>query len=398
MNSRSRSDHFPSISDEGHAALGAFSLAPGRIHLNHGSYGAVPRAVQAEQDRLRARIESDPTTFFGEELPPLLREAAGHVARRFGGAAGDWVFCENATAAINGIVASLPLRPGDEILTTSHVYGAVRKTMHLNAERRGARLVIADLPAAVESANQIVEAVRGSITSRTRLLVIDHISSATATIFPVAQITKAAKRAGVAVLIDGAHVPGHLSVDVPALGADWYTGNAHKWLFAPRGCGLLWTAPARQPCTFPAVLSHGTDEGYTKAFDWIGTRDVTPWLCFEISSVMQEKFGGPALVQRNIALAAGGADLIAERLGTMVPVPARLRGAMAAIPIGPTPKGADIAKEMRQSLTLEYGIVAPIYDFGGQVWVRISAQIYNQLDDYRRCAEALIKLRAIYFP
>jgi isopenicillin-N epimerase len=398
MNNHSQSDHFPSIRNQGHAALSEFSLAPGRLHLNHGSYGAVPRVVQAEQDRLRAHIEADPTTFFGEELPDLMRKMAGHVARRFGGSAQDWVFCENATSAINGIVASFALKPGDEILTTSHVYGAVRKTMQLNAERRGAVLIIAELPAAVESDDQVLQAVSAAFTSRTRLLVIDHISSATATIFPVARIAQAAKRAGIAVLVDGAHVPGHLPLDVAALGADWYTGNAHKWLFAPRGCGLLWTAPSRQAQTFPAVLSHGTDDGYTEAFDWIGTRDVTPWLCFEISANIHEGLGGAELLQRNRALASEGAALIAERLGAVITVPAALRGAMVAIPMGLAPKKADVAKQMRRSLTAEYGVIAPIYDFGGRIWVRVSAQIYNQLDDYRRCSEALIKLRADYLP
>jgi isopenicillin-N epimerase len=394
MNSPSRSDRFPSIRSQGHAALSQFSLAPERIHLNHGSYGAVPRAVQAEQDRLRAHIESDPTTFLGEELPDLMRKMAANVARQFGGAAQDWVFCENATAAINGIIASFSLQPGDEILTTSHVYGAVRKTMQLNAERRGARLVIAELPAAVESDDRILAAVQSAFTPRTKLLMIDHISSATATIFPAARIAAAAKHAGIAVLVDGAHVPGHLPLDVPSVGADWYTGNAHKWLFAPRGCGLLWTKPSRQSLTFPAVLSHGTDEGYTKAFDWIGTRDVTPWLCFEICSEVHAGFGGVELMERNRRLAAEGAALIAERLETYVTVPASLRGAMAAIPFAPSSKNHDIAKDMRQSLTGEYGIVAPIYDFAGQIWVRVSAQIYNQLDDYERCSTALIKLRA----
>jgi isopenicillin-N epimerase len=230
------------------------------------------------------------------------------------------------------------------------------------------------------------------------LLVIDHISSATATIFPVARIAQAAKRAGIAVLVDGAHVPGHLPLDVPVLGVDWYTGNAHKWLFALRGCGLLWTAPSRQAATFPAVLSHGTGEGYTEAFDWIGTRDVTPWLCFEKATDAHMKFGGEALMRRNRALAAEGAALIAEKLGSSVPTPAVLRGAMAAIPIASQPADLGIAPLMRRALASEYAIVAPIYGFAGQIWVRISAQIYNQLDDYERCSQALIKLRAAHLP
>jgi isopenicillin-N epimerase len=395
MTSPSPSDRSPGISDlQGHAALGAFQLAPSRIHLNHGSYGAVPRSVRAERDRWLAHIEADPTTFFRDELPALLRKAAGHVALRFGGAADDWVFCENATAAINGILASFPLNASDEILTTSHAYGAVLKAMKLNAERRGAKLVVAELPAAIESEDQIVESITGAFGGRTRLLVIDHITSASATIFPVARITQAAKRAGIAVLVDGAHAPGHIPLDVPGLGADWYTGNAHKWLFAPRGCGLLWTNPSRQAETLPAVLSHGTGAGYVQAFDWIGTRDVTPWLCLEISAKAHDGFGGAALQERNRRLAAEGADLIARRLKARVPVPAALRGAMAAIRLGPAPQLPDFAKKFEHALTHKHGVVAPVYQFGGSLWLRISAQIYNEANDYRRCTEAIEKLRA----
>lgn len=399
MSSPSRSDLSPSTNRlEGHAALGAFSLRPDRLHLNHGSYGAIPRAVQAEQDRWRAHIEEDPTTFFGEELPELLRKQAGSVAKCFGGRADDWVFCENATSAINGILASFPLKPGDEILTTSHAYGAVEKAMRLTAARRGANLVIVDLPAAVESDDQVIEAVAGAFTQDTRLLVIDHITSAMATIFPVARIARLAKDAGIAVLVDGAHVPGHLPLDVPSLGVDWYTGNAHKWLFAPRGCGVLWAAPSRQPQTFPPVLSHGTFEGYASAFDWIGTRDVTPWLCFDISAKMHEQFGGLALMERNCRLAADGADRIAEDLESAVPVPGQMRGAMCAIPLGAAPSKPDVAKQMRRALTVDHRIVAPIHHFDGRIWVRISAQIYNEAIDYSRCSEALIKLRASFIP
>lgn len=397
MSSHSRSDRFPSTNRlEGHATLSAFSLRPDRLHLNHGSYGAVPRTVQAEQDRWRAHIEEDPTTFFGEELPGLLRKSAGSVAKCFGGRAEDWVFCENATSAINGILESFPLKAGDEILTTSHVYGAVEKAMRLTAERRGAKLVVVDLPAAVESDDQVVEAVTKAFTANTRLLVIDHITSAMATIFPVERITRAAKQAGIAVLVDGAHMPGHLPLDVPTLGVDWYTGNAHKWLFAPRGCGVLWTAPERQPQTFPPVLSHGTFDGYTKAFDWIGTRDVTPWLCFDIAARMHEGLGGATLMHRNRALAAEGAALIAEELECELPVPVLMRGAMCAIPLSTAPGKPDVAKEMRNSLTMEHCVVAPIQEFGSQIWVRISAQIYNELGDYRRCSQALIKLRRAF--
>src|SRR5579862_4082134 len=175
---------------EPESALRAFDLDPDFLHLNHGSYGAVPRDVRLEQDRWRARIEKNPTGFFQDEYPPLMRATAEQVARRLGGKAADWVLCENATSAVNGILQSLDLGPGDEILTTSHAYGAVAKTMTLLAERRGAMLSIADVPPLPADDAEVVDAIASQLGPRTRLLVIDHITSATALIFPIREIAK----------------------------------------------------------------------------------------------------------------------------------------------------------------------------------------------------------------
>jgi isopenicillin-N epimerase len=372
----------------------AFQLTPDRLHLNHGSYGAVPHSVQAEQERWRKHIESDPTWFFQAEMPALLRASAGHVAARFGGEGKDWVFCENATGAVNGVLASLALQPGDEIVTTSHVYGAVLKAMRLCAARRGAQLVIAELPAISQSDEAIVEAIARSFTPRTRLLIVDHITSATATVFPVAEIVRRAKAAGIAVLIDGAHVPGQLPLDVPSIGADWYTGNAHKWLFAPRGCGILWTAPARQAETRPPVLSHGTEAGYTEAFDWIGTRDITPWLVFEVAGQAHDSFGGVELMARNRRLAAEGAAILTEGLETVCAAPPQMRGAMATILLKDSCNDPALQAAFRKALWEEYRVIVPVSLFGGKLWFRVSAQAYNEPDDYQACLKACLELRS----
>lgn len=390
MTSHSPSDRSPSISDDDdrRAVRAQFELAPELVHLNHGSFGAVPRAVAAEQERWRARIERDPTSFFTFELPGLMRQAAGHVARRFGGRADDWVFCENATSAVNGVLAGLALEPGDEIVTTSHAYGAVLKAMRAWAERRGAAVVVAELPIHLKGADEVVDAVSTALGPRTRLLVVDHITSATAAILPVEQLAALAHKMSIPVLVDGAHVPGQLALDVPAIGADWYTGNAHKWLFAPRGCGLLWTHPARQPETLPAILSHGTDAGYIPAFDWIGTRDVTPWLCFEAGAKAHDSFGGAGLLEQNRLLALAGAQILTESLGAVVSAPPPMRAAMAALSLENASGDSQLALSLRQVLLREYGVVVPVHAFAGKIWLRISAQIYNRIDDYQRCAEA----------
>jgi isopenicillin-N epimerase len=394
MTSRSPSDRSPSIRlpSSGHAALGLFQLAPDLVHLNHGSYGAVPREVQAEQDRWRALIEADATGFFQDVYPAEIRHMAGVAAAQFGGAGHDWVFCENATAAVNSVLASFSLKAGDEILTTSHAYGAVTKAMRLWADRRGATLQIAELPSFLDCDDQILEGVTAAFTQRTRLLVVDHITSPTAVIFPAERLARAARERGIAVLIDGAHAPGQVPLEVPAIGADWYTGNAHKWFFAPKGCGLLWTHPSRQEITRPAVLSHGTEQGYIQAFDWIGTRDTTPWLSFDASSRAHEMLGGASLIARNQALAAEAAELLADSLSAPISAPASMRGAMASLCLDPLGGDPEAARLLRLALR-KTGIVAPVSAFAGGLWIRISAQIYNEIGDYRRCARTLAELR-----
>ena len=390
MSNPSRSDRSPNT-PEGHAALGLFQLAPDLIHLNHGSYGAVPKIVAAEQDRWRAHIESNATGFFRDELPGELRRLAGVAAERFGGKSDDWVFCENATAAVNSVLASFGLRDGDEIVTTSHAYGAVMKATRIWAGRFGAKLVVAQVPLIVESQEQIVDAIAQSFSDRTKLLVVDHITSATAMVFPVTQIVKAAHARGIAVLVDGAHAPGQVPLDVEAIGADWYTGNAHKWLFAPKGCGLLWTAPARQAQTLPVVLSHGAPDGYTPAFDWIGTRDVTPWLCFEAAARFHDEHGGESLMTRNRKLAADASALLAAKLGMFVTAPITMRGAMACLTLRPSPIDAAYAVNFIRRMRECCGAIIPAYVFEDAFCIRISAQIYNAMPDY----EALAKVFSV---
>jgi isopenicillin-N epimerase len=192
-------------------------------------------------------------------------------------------------------------------------------------------------------------------------------------------------------LIDGAHVPGQLVLDAPALGADWYTGNAHKWLFAPKGCGILWTAPARRNETHPAVTSHGWGSGYAAEFDWIGTRDPSPWLCFGAAAKAHDGFGGAALRARNIALAKDAGDTLATRMHAPRAAPSTMQCAMTALRLAPlgTPEEA---LKLRRRLAREHNIEVPVFVFENALWLRVSAQIYNESDDYERLAEALGKL------
>jgi len=265
----------------------------------------------------------------------------------------------------------------------------VVKAMRLWAQRSGTHLRIAELPVILEGEQQVVEAIAAAFTGRTRLLVIDHITSPTAAVFPIAEIIRAARTAGIAVFVDGAHAPGQINLDVPALGADWYTGNAHKWFFAPRGCGLLWTAPARQESTRPAVPSHGSDKSYTEAFDWIGTRDVTPWLSLGAAEQAYEEFGGETLMARNRQLAAEAGEVVMAAVGGTPSTPSCMRAAMAVLCFRGKPDGlSDGHLKIRASLR-EQGVVVAANMLNGFLCLRLSAQIYNSASDYQRCAEIL---------
>ena len=251
----------------------AFALDPDFLTVNHGSFGATPRRVLAAQSAWRARLEAQPSRFMVEVLTPALRAAAARLAGFMGGDADGLGFVDNATAACNAVLRSLRFAPGDEILLLGHAYGAVRKTAAHVAAIAGARLVDAPLPFPRPTPEAVVAAVAAAITPRTRLAVLDHITSPSALVLPIEAMVAACRARGVPVLVDGAHGPGQVPLSLAALEADWYAGNCHKWLMAPKGCGFLWTAPARRAETHAPIISHGLGEGYLAEFDWTGTRD-----------------------------------------------------------------------------------------------------------------------------
>jgi isopenicillin-N epimerase len=362
-------------------------LDPAVAFLNHGSFGATPRGVLAEQERWRALMERHPTHFMSEELPPALRAAASRLAAFVGARSDDLVFVENATAACNAVLRSLYLAPGDEILVTNHGYAAVRKAAEYVAARADARVVEAAVPFPINDARQVVAAVSSRLNSRTRLAIFDHITSPTAVIFPVRELAALCRAAGVPVLIDGAHAPGMLSLDVPSIGADWYTGNCHKWLMAPKGSAFLWVAPKRQADTHPLVISHGYGHGLTAEFDWAGTRDPSAWLSVPAALDFHERLGGAKLRERNVRMAREQATLLAEIWKTERGAPNPLTGSMAAVRLPLSePAIAERALALRRKLFDEHGVEAPVTAFADALWVRISAHAYNRPADYARLA------------
>jgi isopenicillin-N epimerase len=364
-----------------------FLLDPSVRHLNHGSYGAAPREVLREQDRWRAIMEGRPMAFFGNSLAAELESALVPCAELVGARVEDLVFVRNATTAINAVVASETLGPGVDVVTTNHRYDAVRDTLVRAAERTGARIVTADVPYPLERPEQITEAIVGAFTDRTRLVCIDQITSPTAILFPVADIAREARARGIRVAVDGAHVPGQIAVDVPALGVDYWTGNLHKWCFAAKGTAILWIAPEHQERTRPAITSLATTRSFKEAFHWIGTDDSTGWLSAPVA-IRLTREGLTERVARNHALVARGRKVVAEAVGTVLPHPddPRLYASIATIELPGRPGTHD---RIRTRLADEHRIDAMPLTWGGRLWIRISGQVYNDASDYEALAKAL---------
>lgn len=363
----------------------AFDLDPAYLTVNHGSFGAVPRSVQAAQRGWQARMEAQPTRFLATEAPDALRAAATVLARHLNADPEGFGFVTNATEGCNAVLRGLVLAPGDEILVLGHGYGAVRKTAAFVAARAGARVTEAAVPFPRPTEDAVLDALAATLTPRTRLAVLDHITSPSALVLPIAAMVALCRARGVPVLVDGAHAPGQVPLDLSALDADWYTGNAHKWLFAPRGCAFLATAARQRATTHPAVISHGHGTGYAAEFDWTGTRDPSAFLAIDAAIAAHAALGGAALMARNRALAAEAAAALAARLGTEVGALPAMQGAMGVIRL-PRAGDAEDALALRQRL-FALGTDVPTVAIDGALWLRISAQAaYNDRADYERLA------------
>ncbi|MGE0226100.1 MAG: aminotransferase class V-fold PLP-dependent enzyme [Acetobacteraceae bacterium] len=369
----------------GLAVRSAWGLDPDFLTVNHGSFGATPRVVLAAQAEWRARMEEQPSRFMRSVVPGALREVADILGRFLGVQGRDLAFIDNATSGCNAVLRSLHLSAGDEVLVLTHGYNAVRNTVRFVAERAGARMTEAAVPFPAPDPDAIVASVEAALTPRTRLAVIDHITSASALVLPVARITAACHAAGVKVLVDGAHAPGQIDLDVAATGADWYTGNCHKWLCAPKGAAFLWAAPDRQDDLHPPVISHGLGQGFVAEFDWTGTRDPTAALSVPDAIEFHQQLGGADMRARNIALAAAATGLLARRLNTEAGAAGTMAAAMGVVRL-PVQPGDIVAAMLRERL-LAAGTDAPVFLLDGGVWLRLSAFAYNEPQDYAHLAD-----------
>jgi len=372
----------------GRALRRRFLLEPGTAFINHGSFGATPRVVLAAAERWRARMEANPDRFLRFERPRALRAAAARLAGFLKARGQDLAFVENATSGVNAVLRSLAFRPGDEILATTHTYNAVRQAIREVCRRTGAKLVEAGIELPVLGEKSLADPIKDKFTRRTRLLVLDHIASPTGLIFPVRKLAALAHARGVKVLVDGAHAPGQLALDIPSLGVDWYAGNCHKWLFAAKGSAFLWARRSAQDGIHPPVISHGYGKGYAAEFDWTGTRDFSNWLAIPDGIRFFRELGSVRARTYCHKLAVETADEISNAWRTPCDGPPQLHGSMMAIRLPGRLQRRD-PTQLMQDLLARHRIVVPIMAVGGELWLRISAQVYNVPQDYQRLLKAI---------
>jgi isopenicillin-N epimerase len=381
---------------------GLWPLDPGVLHLNHGSFGACPSAVLAFQGALREELEREPTDFLVRRLPARLAAAREALGAFVGAGADDLAFVANATGGVNAVLRSLELAPGDELLTVDHAYGACRRALDYVAGRAGARVVTARLPFPVGSAGELVEPVLAAVTSRTRLALVDHVTSPTALVLPVERLVTELRARGVETLVDGAHALGMLPLDLDRLGAGYYTANAHKWLCAPKGAAFLHVRRDLQRGIHPLTISHGFDPAaggarFREEWDWTGTLDPTAWLavpeCIRfLGGLLPGGWG--ELMARNRALCLAARVRLASALGQAPPCPDGMIGAIAALPLPAAPPSAPASRLGHEALadwTRERGVETWFFPWpgpGGKV-VRVSAQLYNDESQYERLAQLL---------
>lgn len=380
-----------------------WSLDKNVVFLNHGSFGATPSKVLQKQQSLIQQMEAEPVRFMIRELEPLWWEAKEKTAQFLGAESSNLVFVKNATMGVNTILHSLSFNPGDEILTSNHVYGACMNTLLQYAKTKPFKIQVAAVPYPFSNDDEVIDALLAGVTPNTKLLLIDHITSATGTIFPIEKIVQIFESKGIEVLVDGAHAPGMLDLQIEKIGASYYVGNCHKWICSPKGSAILYVRPDKQAKINPLQFSHVHDrrndskDAWAAQFFWPGTDDISAFLCIPFAIEHMKEIGGswPQIREHNRSLVLQGRKLLADTLGTSLPVPEKNIGFISNILIGPgqiPEKYFNNITALQETLFQKYKIEVPVFVFdraNPRLWVRISAQLYNSFEQYAYLAAAL---------
>lgn len=369
-----------------------FLLRPDVIFLNHGSFGACPRPVFEAYRRWQEELERQPVEFLGRRFRALLRDAREALANAVGAGPDELVYVPNATTALNIAARSLPLGPGDEVLSTDHEYGAMRRLWSMVCAERGAQYVEAPVDIPVRSAEEIAEQIWARVTPRTRVLFASHITSPTALILPLESLIRRAREQGITTVIDGAHAVGQIPVDLGRLGADVYAANCHKWLCAPKGSGFLYVRRDLQPLIRPLIISWGAEaedagpSAFLNELEWQGTRDIAAYLAVPEAITFQRRNGWDGVRAAAHALAGDARRRIGAVTGLppLSPDGAAWYAQMVSLPL---PVRDPPAAQRR--LLQAHGIEVPVIPWQGRALLRVSVQAYNTAADVDALVRAL---------
>lgn len=370
-----------------------FQLDPDIVFLNNGSFGAVPRVVQQEYENLQRQMERNPVEWLQRRAPQLLAGARSRLGSFLGVEADDVVFFPNPTTAVNMVARSVRLQPGDEVLTTDHEYGALHRTWRKLCQEAGAAYVRVPVPLPVTTVDDFVERVWAAVTPRTRVLFLDHLTSATALIFPVAELCRRARAAGIIAIVDGAHAPGHIPLDLSQLECDVYTGALHKWACAPKGCSFLFARADAQAWLQPLVVSwgwesdHPSESQFVDHHEWQGTRDLSPFLALPAALDFCAAHDWPAVQAEGhrLALLTRARVDVLTGLEPISPDSTDWIGQLAAIRL---PQTVD-PLVLKERLFDEFRVEVPITNWNGEQFVRVSFAAHNTEADSDALVHAL---------
>jgi isopenicillin-N epimerase len=373
-----------------------FPLASNLIYLNHGGFGATPRSVLEKKKRILDEIEKNPVEFLSHRIKAAWHQVAEKTGRRFALKPGTLAIVDNATDGIEAVLRAQGLKEGDEILTTSMTYGAVAMAAQHIAGKQGARIITADFRFPGPDAEQCIEAIAQAITPRTKIAILDHITSATALLMPLKEMIAVCCERGISVLVDGAHAPGQVALDISSLKADWYVGNLHKWYFVPRGCGFLWASPDKQDGLMPNVVSWEISQPFPSNFAWTGTRDPSNWLAAPAAFNFMDRFGESVVRQHNQRLLRDAITVLADMWKIPVTTPDEMTAAMTLVPAPdglPYPATDEGRARLEADLQKKHNIIInPALAHDGRIWLRTTAQIYNAIEDYQKLGKAVLAL------
>ena len=373
-----------------------FLLDPNIIYLNHGAFGACPKPIFEDYQHWQGELEQQPTAFITQKLPQYIKRSKEALAGYINCEADDFFFVPNPTFAINVVMRSLDLKPGDEILATNHEYGAMDRTWDFYCKKTGAIYIRQEISLPIKSSAQIIDEFWKGYNSNTKVVFLNQISSVTSLIFPVKEICEKAQQLGLIVIVDGAHVPGHIPLDIAKIDADYYTGTLHKWMLAPKGSSFLWVKKEFQERLDPLVVSWGYQADFPKNqfldyHEFYGTRDMSAFLTAPAAIKFLEDNDWKSVSENCKGLIRANYKRFCDLVGSepICPITDEFLGQMCSIPIK-----TDIPFELKATLTDKYKIEIPVMKINDRLFLRISLNGYNSAADLDKLYSALREIIA----